>query len=230
VSARPRLRILAIGDDRNAPGFLGERATELGFEVICVSRLDGDPADLRLDGHDMLLPLGSVWSVNDAPTTPWIDSELALLRSAIREKVPILGICFGAQELAVALGGIVTRAERLELGWVSVETADADRVPHGPWFAWHHDEIHPPASASVLATNTSGVQAFMDGVNLGVQFHPEVTLPVIDFWCEHGESDLTRAGTSRPQLLAESPARLVQARKSAFRLLDAFLGRWLDTT
>lgn len=217
------LRILAIGDDDDAPGFLGQRARELGHEVVLVSRF-GDPASLSLAGYQLVLPLGSVWSVSDAPNVEWIATELSLLRAAIASGVPILGVCFGGQELAVALGGTVAPAAHPELGWVSIETTDHELVPAGPWFSWHHDEIHAPPGACVFATNPSGVQAFRHGIHLGVQFHPEVTLPVIEMWCAKGRSDLVSAGVSGPEIVAESVLKIEQARSTAFQLMTAFLG------
>jgi GMP synthase-like glutamine amidotransferase len=216
-----RLRILAIGDDGDAPGFLGERAEELGHEVTSVSRYS-DPGCLQLNGFDVLLPLGSIWSVNDATSNNWIADELDLLRKAIAEEVPVLGVCFGGQELAVLFGGAVSRARRPELGWVSIESGEPAVVGNGPWFAWHHDEIRNVGDATVIATNLSGIQAFRRGLHLGVQFHPEVTLPVIEAWCAEGESDLALASISPAQLVSESEARLGAARDAAFRLLDRF--------
>jgi GMP synthase-like glutamine amidotransferase len=217
------LRILAIGDDERAPGFLGERAAQLGHDVVCVSRYSEDPGDLDLDGVDVVMPLGSVWSVNDRPSIPWIDVELELIRRAIADEIPVLGICFGGQELALALGGSVGRTLRPELGWISIRSDEPDAVPEGPWFAWHYDEIRPPAGAQVIATNESGVQAFRDGAHLGVQFHPEVTLQTIETWSREGASQLDEAGISPARLVSESAGRIDAARKAAFRFLDGFL-------
>src|SRR5581483_7392197 len=58
-----------------------------------------------------LVVLGAIWSVTDTrPERAWIATELAWLRDADRAGVPVLGICFGAQALAAALGGRVERA------------------------------------------------------------------------------------------------------------------------
>lgn len=215
------LTILAIGDDDAAPGFLGERATQRGHELVCVSRY-GSPDELRLDGVDVVMPLGSVWSVTDRGSNAWIERELDLLHEAITDEIPVLGVCFGGQELAAALGGAVERARRPELGWVAIDSDDAG-VPAGPWFSWHKDELFVPDGVDVVATNESGVQAFRSGPHLGVQFHPEVTLEIIEFWCKEGASRLEELGISRDTLVAESSALVDGARARAYELMDGFL-------
>src|SRR5439155_1089919 len=82
---------------------------------------------------------------------PWQPDERAALAAADVAGVPIVGICFGAQSLACALGGGVRRAARPELGWVSVGTRVPERIADGPWFAWHDDELLAPPGAELLA-------------------------------------------------------------------------------
>ena len=88
--------------------------------------------------------------------------------------VPVLGICYGAQELCTLFGGKVLAAGYKEVGWLTIETARPDLIPHGPWLLFHGDRCEPPPHATVLASNETGVQAFAIGRHLGVQFHPEV--------------------------------------------------------
>ena len=57
----------------------------------------------------------------------------------------MLGICFGAQALCVALGGEVVPAPAIELGWTELDAAVAEGVPEGPWFEFHSDQCLPPA-------------------------------------------------------------------------------------
>ena len=86
-------------------------------------------------------------------------------------------------------------------------------VPDGPWLAWHNDEVVAPPGASVLAANASGVQAYRVGPHVGVQFHPEVTPEIVAGW--NGD----------PELVAESERRFGAARRLAFVLFEALLGR-----
>jgi GMP synthase-like glutamine amidotransferase len=104
----------------------------------------------------------------------WIAGEIAWLRAADAADVPVIGIGFGAQALAAALGARVFRLPEPELGWIEVATVDPERVPAGPWPARHADGFELPPLAYELARNAFGVQAFCYRRHLAVQFHPEV--------------------------------------------------------
>jgi GMP synthase-like glutamine amidotransferase len=158
---------------------------------------------------------------------PWVGRELAWLRLAHQRSLPVLGICFGAQALAVALGGDVRRARHPELGWVSVQSDDRDLIGEGPWFAWHEDVIQVPDVAAEIARNDFGPQAFTFGANLGVQFHPEVTPDVTAIWAARprGVRQLAAAGLNLERLVREGRHHGPGARAAAFRLFDAFASR-----
>jgi GMP synthase-like glutamine amidotransferase len=139
--------------------------------------------------------------------------------AADRAGLPILGICFGAQALAVALGGSVTRLHEPEHAWIKVQTRDTRRIPGGPWLGIHEDRITLPPFAEELASNASGVQAFALGGHLGVQFHPEITPSIVSRWV----SD--KAGLISRDLLEDLDAHCRAAAAGALALFDAFIGR-----
>jgi GMP synthase-like glutamine amidotransferase len=143
----------------------------------------------------------------------------------VRADVPVLGICFGSQILARALGGEAMRAQRSEIGWVPIRTRDPGLVGEGPWFQWHHDTFTPPAGAVLLAESAAGPQAFTVGRSLAVQFHPEVTTEIVEDWVSLGLEQLARHGIDPDRLLAETRERETENRPRAWRLLDAFLDR-----
>ena len=93
------------------PGFVGESLRAAGFAFTECHR--EDPAGWPdLDGFELILALGSDWSVYWERVRASVDAESSLLREANRRGTPTLGICFGAQVLAHALGGSVARAAR----------------------------------------------------------------------------------------------------------------------
>jgi GMP synthase-like glutamine amidotransferase len=216
-------RALVLAGEDDAAGFLAERADDHGIDLVLVHR---DPAGHppSLDGFDLVMSMGSVWSVNAAGCTPWISREIDLLREASAGDLPVLGVCFGAQVLAAALGAAVRSAVRPEFGWVRAGSADEDLVPDGPWFAWHTDVLDLPAGAQQLARNPSGVQAFRAGRALGVQFHPEVTITIIDRWIAHLGHLPAAAGVDTSDLSRASLGRMESARRNAHRLFDGFMG------
>jgi GMP synthase-like glutamine amidotransferase len=148
---------------------------------------------------------------------PAVAAEIELLRAAIAHDVPVLGLCFGGQALAAALGAKVERAPTAELGWREITTDDPNLVPAGPWLEWHYDRFTTPAHATEIARTADAPQAFRLGPHLGVQFHPEATVEIVTEWA-HSDERPDEAPTA-------TPAQRAAAREAAFRLFDAFLAQ-----
>jgi GMP synthase-like glutamine amidotransferase len=228
------VRALVIRHDHlSLSGPVGDRIAQLGYEideltVVPAERYDSpgvgfdfpDPA-----GYDLIVLLGAPWSVYDrASVAPWIDGELELLRTACAADLPVLGICFGAQALATALGGSVEVAPRHEIGWTAVESDVPGLIPAGPWFQWHFDRFTVPPGAVELARSAVGPQAFWAGRALGVQFHPELDETTLLQWLDAGGRREARAhGEDPDRLLTETRARHEESRQRAYDLVDAFL-------
>jgi len=148
---------------------------------------------------------------------PAVAAEIELLRAAIAHDVPVLGLCFGGQALAAALGATVERAPTAELGWREISTDDPTLVPAGPWLEWHYDRFATPPNAIELARTADAPQAFKQGPHLGVQFHPEATIEIVTDWA-NSDGRPGEAPTATPEQRAA-------ARAAAFRLFDAFLAQ-----
>jgi GMP synthase-like glutamine amidotransferase len=161
--------------------------------------------------YDAVVFFGAVWSVYDTATIPWVSAEIDYARSLISLGVPALGICFGGQLLAAAVGGRVERAPIAEIGWLSVASdtsAEPGLIDAGPWLSWHLDRFTVPAQVPVVARTALANQAFVSGRTLGLQFHPEVTDAVLEAWL--GSEDaarLTESGVD-PQALIEQSRTL----------------------
>ena len=157
-------------------------ATGVALRVVEVHAGARLPA--RLAGADAVVATGSPRSVTER--APWMLRTAAWLRDAADRGVPVLGVCFGHQLLAMAYGGSVGRNPRgRELGTVRCTLTAAGR--EDPLFAGvpgafevqatHEDEVRAlPPGAELLATNgTSAIQAFRAGPLVrAVQFHPEL--------------------------------------------------------
>ena len=203
------------------PGFVGDRFVELGYALARFERETPD-AWPGLDGVDLVLMLGSDWSVYWDHIAEWVDAETALVLEAHRRGVPVLGICFGAQLLARAHGGTVTRAPAAEIGWFGVDAAEPGLAGDGPWFQWHADRFQTPPTARLLARNTAAEQAFFLGRSLGVQFHPEVNSRIVERWVRGGGDELARHGVDPEVLLARTRAEVGRSGAAAHRLVDWF--------
>jgi GMP synthase-like glutamine amidotransferase len=161
--------------------------------------------------YDAVVFFGAIWSVYDTTTIPWVADEIEYARSLISLGVPALGICFGGQLLAAAVGGQVERAPIPEIGWLSVASdtsAEPGLIDAGPWLSWHFDRFTVPAHVPVVARTALASQAFVSGRTLGLQFHPEVTDAVLEAWL--GSDDPARLAESGvdPQALIEQSRTL----------------------
>lgn len=173
--------------------------------------------------YDLLVPMGAPWSAHDDELIGnWLAPEMRWLADTVARGGAVFGICFGAQVLARALGGTVTRASCAEIGWVTVES---DELPTGPWFQWHFDRFVVPAGATTVAANSVAPQAYRIGRNLGVQFHPEVTRSGIARWVANGgATQLRHRGMSPEAVLADADRHAAAARERT----DALVANYLD--
>jgi GMP synthase (glutamine-hydrolysing) len=168
-------------------GSVGPALAALGYEVLVTTLVDGRPEPDPREAA-LVVVLGSEASASDDPgidnRPAWLDAELDWLRRCVDAGTPVLGICFGAQALARVLGAHVGRAPRPERGFVRLGSADGDALPAGTWLEFHDDAFTLPPGATELARNDVGVQAFVHGPHLGVQFHPEITPDAFATWDE----------------------------------------------
>ena len=227
----PMARALVIHHDANSSvGLLGEILRAEGFDLdehfVC-TELDSPIATgpmPGLQGIDLVVPLGSRWSVYDRESIGgWVDDELDLLRAADDLGTPVLGICFGGQMLAAAHGGKVLPADQFEIGWFDVGAHHAGGLESGPWFQWHLDRFEVPARATELARNHVGAQAFRLRRNLGLQFHPEVDRSVLDEWFITDRDHVIECGIDPDALLARTDANVTGSRIRTRDLVRWFL-------
>ena len=206
------------------PGVLGDWAEQRGIPLQ-VHRADLDKPLPELNGQAFVASLGSPHNPDDLHV-PAVAAERWLIGVAIERDIPVLGLCFGGQMLAAALGGGIERAPVAELGWHAIDTRDPALVPAGPWLQWHYDRFTLPPGARELASSPAGVQAFAHGRHLGVQFHPESTIEIVRHWAQSDHERLGALGIEDGEALLERGRHYAAAaRDAAFRLFDAFWQR-----
>lgn len=151
-----------------------------GAQITYTRCFAGDPVPARA-GFDMLIALGGPMSVNDEAGHQWLKDEKVLVRDAIAGRIPVLGVCLGAQLIASALGARVYRNPVTEIGWYPIRGLAGSRSFGFPSectvFHWHGETFELPAGATPLARSEAcEQQAFAVNRNvIGLQFHLEMT-------------------------------------------------------
>lgn len=173
-----------------------------------------------------LIVMGGPMSAND--NLPGLHDELQLIKTALDEQVPMLGICLGSQLIAKALGAPVYRNPSLEIGWEPVWFTDAakdDALFQGmtspeTFFHWHGETFDLPEGAEWLAySEKCRHQAYRYGRHVyGIQFHPEITAEMIADWCEQPVNcgDVAVAGPIDPHAH--------ETRESSKRIMESWVG------
>lgn len=221
-------------EDACPPALLG-RGLEAAGCVLDVRRGHrGEPIPAGPDAlaaHDAVVVLGGAMGADDDADHPWLGPTKALVRTAVADGVPLLGVCLGHQLIASALGGRVVQNPRgrqsgvVAVGWRPEHQDDPllAAVSAGRAVHFNDDVVADlPPGAVPLATAPGGeAQAVRYGpAAWGVQCHPEADAAVFDGWpgtepwrAEVAEAQDALAREWAP--LAERLAALAAARRDA---------------
>jgi len=156
--------------------------------------------------YNALIVLGGPQMPDQGNIYPHLNVEMRCIEQALKQDIPVLGICLGAQLLACTLGGQVRPLPAWEIGWYDLmPTAQsaADPVfcslaqPHAV-FQWHGYTFDIPAGAVHLARSDGCEnQAFRYSTKAyGLQFHLELDERLINRWLSYPEyqKELQAAG------------------------------------
>jgi GMP synthase-like glutamine amidotransferase len=191
------------------------------------------PRQADLDNLDLLVVMGGPMNVYQEAEYPWLVAEKVFIAAAIGAGKPVLGICLGAQLIAAALGGTVSKGAQPEIGWYPVElTSEGRGLPLFAGFPirftalhWHGDTFSiPPGATHVASSAACANQAFAydGGRVVGLQFHLEETRETLSQLIDNAGGELVQGGwiaTSEELLAPEAPFAL--CREMLFSLLDA---------
>jgi GMP synthase (glutamine-hydrolysing) len=203
-----------------------------GYEVEYVDVAEVDVSAVDPASADLVVVLGGDMGVYESEEFPYLRREVDLLAARLGSARPTLGICLGAQLMAEALGGSVTKGPTVEIGFREVVVTDAGRVSPVrhvagvPMMEWHGDTFELPVGALRLAgSDAYENEAWSIGDTVfAVQFHPELTGSMYEEWIASGLEELDELGVSADDLRAEA----LQHGAAMEAASIAMFGEWLD--
>ncbi len=180
------------------PGLFYQIAKErkMNIEII---RLDLGNKLPKTTKDDLLLIMGGPMGVNDIGSIkyPWLRSERDFIKSELKKKTRIIGVCLGAQLLANAAGGDVETLKYgsppkplPEIGWSPVffnqSDNDFNKSFETPFHVlhWHGDRILLPKNVELIASSKRCKEQFFKIGDLayGLQFHIESSKEMTERW------------------------------------------------
>lgn len=201
-------------------GIIGKALRQKGIETDFIKIFKGDRIPKSINGYDGLIVLGGPMGVYEEDIYPFIKDELILIKTAIKNNIPILGICLGAQLLAKAAGADVYKGNKKEIGWYKVELTDEGKrdglfvgLPDEfAVFQWHGDTFDIPESSKCLASSELFPhQIIKVGKNAyGLQFHLEVTEEMVREWIDVNDKELAsvKAYINPKNILKDTPENI----------------------
>ncbi|OYX60916.1 MAG: glutamine amidotransferase [Novosphingobium sp. 32-60-15] len=182
-----------------------------GYQVDRVDVSDPGFSQIDLCHHDLLIMMGGPMGFYEQDQHPWISCQLRRLAKRLEADRPTLGVCFGAQMIAAALGARVYPGPAKEVGFHPVRIHDnaidgpLRHLVEVPVLHWHGDTFDLPNGVELLASShVYDHQAFRRGANLlALQFHAEMGRDErFNAWIEEWPESVVEAGGTESDLRA----------------------------
>jgi GMP synthase (glutamine-hydrolysing) len=206
-----------IHGERVRPGVFGEEAERRGHRLEEWSLAWDTPLPRPLDDYGAVFVFGGAMHADQDDRHPWLREENLFLERLLALRMPVLGVCLGAQLLAKAALAPIYRAPEPEVGWVPVElTHEAADDPlfsalpeRFDAFQWHYYTYDVPTGAAELARSPVCTQAYRLGDHAwGIQFHAEVDQAIVEDWAAHHDTDDEEVPVDLGELVAKTRERI----------------------
>lgn len=230
------LRAVAIQHDALVgPGLLTPALTRAGFSV---EQRFQECAGEDLDA-DLLVVLGGFMSARELDRNPFLRQEQTLLERRLGLGRPVLGLCLGAQLLALAAGGrVYPSGSGLVVGvHPIVSTPEGRRDPLFRGMGdrlevvhWYQDAFDlPPRAIRLASSKTCPNEAFRIGNAWGLQFHPETDAASFEQWIRHAPDAVMSTGRNPDDVLRYDLWRLRAVEHRNAAMLDRLVA-WIART
>ena len=175
-------------NDLDSSQRLGETLRDHGYKLVVVQAHCGQSLPVDLDDIDGVVSLGGPQNTDEVDEHPWMAREIEIIKEAHDRKLSVVGVCLGAQLIAVALGGEVARMDKPEMGMANCEQSFFGTTdPMLTGIPWNVMQMHahgcevtaaPPGGTPMPLASSEGckIQAFRVGLTTyGFQYHFEWT-------------------------------------------------------
>jgi GMP synthase (glutamine-hydrolysing) len=204
---------------------------DAGYSIEVVDARSADFSAIDASSPDLVVVLGNDSGVYEKDRLTYIAHEEKWVADRLESKKPTLGVCFGAQIMASALGGEVYKGPTTQIGYRSVEPTPAGAnspvaVFEGvPVMQWHGDTFTLPDQVTRLAGSSDYEnEAFaIDNWALAIQFHPEMTDEMYRQWLADGRESVAKQGLTEDELLAERARLNARMQDASVHMLTTWL-------
>lgn len=177
------MRVLIVKNcSDEGPGTLGLFLKDKQHDLTMIDLQKGQPFPPDYHEYSLIILLGGPMNVYEENQYPYLKSELKFIDLCLKSGIKIMGICLGAQMISRALGAIVKKNPKKEIGWFDLQLLAPEgdlifnSVPRQfPVFQWHGDTFDIPNGATHLAKSSlCQNQAYFYQNALALQFHIEI--------------------------------------------------------
>lgn len=186
------------------PGILEECLKTRGWAWKTIHLYLEEKIPIDWPDSSLLVVMGGPMNVYEEETYPFLREETQLIKMALRNGLPIMGFCLGAQLLAKALGARVLKGHKKEIGWYPAQLTEQGEKDHllssfpkeVMVFQWHGDTFELPGRAVRLFSSENYLNQAMrvGGMNYGFQFHFEITLEMLGDWIRDNKEEVDNLG------------------------------------
>ncbi|MSQ80676.1 MAG: type 1 glutamine amidotransferase [Candidatus Methylopumilus sp.] len=206
--------------EAEGPGYLADFLIQnaIQYQLVKIDQMENVPESIS--DYAGIVLMGGPMSVND--NLPWIDKVIMLIQQAMRFNVPVLGHCLGGQLMSKALGAIVKKNTRKEIGWFSVKTQrnNSQEIQESQkWFNdlsefdvfhWHGETFELPENAVHLLSNQNcyhQAYCYLEK-HIAFQCHIEMTPLMVKDWVRDGmaeiENERNKESIQMPEVILDN--------------------------